>query len=295
MTASNPGQVRGVRACSLAMPYKWVYVRTAVILAAGKGTRMREPHPGVALEPAQSQMADIGAKAMIPIAGRPFLDYVLTAVADAGYERACIVVGHAQDILRRHYTETAPPTRIELTFVEQTEARGTADAVAAAEPCAGADDFLMLNGDNYYPMAVLASMRSLGGPGVVGFHRRGLLAEGNIPAERLPSYALVFADADGYLTRIVEKPDPELFASVDPDVSISMNCWRFSHRIFAACRAISPSSRHELELADAVEYATRTLDERFRVVASDEAVLDLSNRTDIPRVAARLRHVAVRT
>jgi dTDP-glucose pyrophosphorylase len=177
-------------------------VPTAVILAAGMGTRMRQPRPEVVLEPAQSTMADIGLKAMIPIAGRPFLDYVLTAIADAGYEQACVVVGHAQEVLRHYYTRTAPPTRIELTFAEQKDARGTADAVAAAEQCVGADHFLMLNSDNYYPASVLASIRLLG---------------------------------------------------------------------------------------------EQILDERFRVISSGEAVLDLSNRGDIPHVASKLQHVAVRT
>jgi dTDP-glucose pyrophosphorylase len=270
-------------------------VPTAVILAAGMGTRMRQPRPEVVLEPAQSTMADIGLKAMIPIAGRPFLDYVLAAIADAGYEQACVVVGHAQEVLRHYYTRTAPPTGIELTFAEQKDARGTADAVAAAEQCVGADHFLMVNSDNYYPASVLASIRLLGEPGLVAFDRRRLLAGGNISPDRLRNYALAFAGADGYLERIVEKPSSEMFASVDSNVLISMNCWRFSHRIFTACRAISPSSRHELELADAVQYATQILDERFRVISSGEAVLDLSNRGDIPHVASKLQHVAVRT
>ena len=256
---------------------------------------MREPRPELMLDSAQSAMADIGLKAMIPFAGRPFLDYVLTAIADAGYERACVVVGHAQEVIRDYYTSTAPPKRIEVAFAEQKAARGTADAVTAAEQCVGADQFVMVNSDNYYPASVLGSIRVMGEPGLVAFSRRGLLADGNISPDRLQGYALAFTDADGYLQRLVEKPGTEMLAAVDPDVMISMNCWRFSHRIFTACGAISPSSRGELELADAVQYAAQTLGEGFRVIASGEAVLDLSNRSDIPLVAAKLRHIAVRT
>ena len=153
----------------------------------------------------------------------------------------------------------------------------------------------MVNSDNYYPASALTSIRLLGEPGLVAFVPRGLIAGGNISAGRLRGYALAFAGADGYLERIVEKPGSEMFASVDPNVLISMNCWRFSHQIFTACRAISPSSRLELELADAVQYASQFLDERFRVISTGEAVLDLSNRSDIPRVAAKLQHVVVRT
>ncbi|HUR20811.1 MAG TPA: hypothetical protein VMZ90_08385, partial [Vicinamibacterales bacterium] len=51
-------------------------IQTAVVLAAGRGTRMRQPSPGVLLDPGQAAMADIGLKATIPIGGRPFLDHL---------------------------------------------------------------------------------------------------------------------------------------------------------------------------------------------------------------------------
>ena len=76
----------------------------AVILAAGRGSRMREPRSDVLLERAQAEMADRGLKGMIPIAGRPFLDYVLSALADAGYEHACLVIGADHDLVRTYYT-----------------------------------------------------------------------------------------------------------------------------------------------------------------------------------------------
>jgi glucose-1-phosphate thymidylyltransferase len=74
-----------------------------------------------------------------------------------------------------------------------------------------------------------------------------------------------------------------------------MNCWRFSRRIFQACRAISRSSRGEFELADAVQYAMNTLGEGFRVVEANAPVRDLSNRGDIAAVTAMLQGVTVRT
>jgi glucose-1-phosphate thymidylyltransferase len=67
-----------------------------------------------------------------------------------------------------------------------------------------------------------------------------------------------------------------------------MNCWQFRPVIFAACRAIGPSPRGELELPDAVQHAMDVLGERFRVVPVRAAVLDLSSRQDVAPVAARL-------
>jgi hypothetical protein len=56
---------------------------------------------------------------------------------------------------------------------------------------------------------------------------------------------------------------------------------------------VPPSPRGELELPAAVQYAIDVLGVRFRVIHADAPVLDLSQRADIPIVAARLRGVTV--
>jgi glucose-1-phosphate thymidylyltransferase len=270
-------------------------LRKAVILAAGLGTRMQEPRPHVTLEPAQTEMAELGLKAMIPIAGRPFLDYVLSSLADAGYSSACLVVGKAQPLIESYYTSTGRSRRIDVGFARQDSARGTAAAVLAAEAYGGHDDFLVINSDNYYPVSALAALRLLGEPGLVAFRRDGLLEGGNITPDRLSTYAAVFVGSDGYLDRIVEKPDHDMLTSSPSTTFISMNCWRFSPLIFTACRAISESPRGELELADAVQYSMSVLHERFRAVPVTDAVLDLSNRSDVAPVSAVLERIAVHT
>ena len=63
----------------------------AVILAGGRGTRMQKPDAAAALSPAQAAAADEGSKGMMPIHGRPFLDYVLSSLAEAGIEEVCLV------------------------------------------------------------------------------------------------------------------------------------------------------------------------------------------------------------
>jgi glucose-1-phosphate thymidylyltransferase len=249
---------------------------------------MREPQPDVFLDPAQAEMADRGLKGMIPIAGRPFLDYVLSALADAGYAHACLVIRPEHELVRTYYTNMAPPTGINVTFANQHIPRGTASAILAAETFVGGDDFVMVNSDNYYPVWALADLRLLGEPGFVAFHPEGLLS-GNVTPDRLNAYATVVVGPDGYLEHIVEKPDVDLAMTSAKDARfLSMNCWRFSPRIFPACRAISQSKRGELELADAVQYAMNTLDERFRAIHANAPVLDLSNRRDVAAVTAML-------
>ena len=263
----------------------------AVILARGLGTRMRKADGSAKLTAEEAAAADAGVKAMIPI-GRPFLDYVLSALADAGYRRACLVIGPEHEQVRDYYGRLHSD-RIDVSFAVQAQPRGTADATAAAEAFAAGGHILVINSDNYYPIAALRAVREeLTGSGLAGFTREGML-RGNIPPDRIARYAILQTDAAGRLVRIVEKPGCEDFAAVGEPVRVSMNCWRFAPSIFEACRAIAPSPRGEYELPDAVEYARAHLAVEFRCVTVDEPVLDLSHRSDLASVKAALADVEV--
>ncbi len=262
----------------------------AVVLARGKGTRMRDAGAAAAADPAQARVADTGVKGMIPFR-RPFLDYVLSALADAGCRDICLVIGPEHDTVREHYERLHQPKRVRVSFAIQADARGTADAVLAARAFAGRDPFLVLNSDNYYPVETLRALVALDGPGLPAFRRSTLIAESNIDAERVRSFAMLTIDERGDLLDIVEKPDPEAFARYGDDVRVSMNCWRFERSIFTACASIEPSARGEVELPNAVRYAVHVMGERFRTIPVDAGVLDLSRREDIAEVERRLAHV----
>ena len=76
----------------------------AVVLARGLGTRMRRTDDRRALTPEQAAAADDGVKAMMPVReGRPFLHFVLSALADAHVQEICIVVAPDADDIRRHF------------------------------------------------------------------------------------------------------------------------------------------------------------------------------------------------
>ncbi|MDY6913145.1 MAG: sugar phosphate nucleotidyltransferase [Planctomycetota bacterium] len=264
----------------------------AVILARGLGTRMRKDSDSAHLSKSQSSAADAGVKAMIPT-GRPFLDYVLTALADAGYRRACLVIGPEHDSIRDYYGQKGACRRLGVEFAVQVEPRGTADAVAAAETFAAGDHFLMINSDNYYPPEALSALRELPGSGLAVFDRETLLAGSNIPPERINKFAVIQFDAERNLLRILEKPQPEQISALTGPICISMNCWRFGPEIFQACRSISPSPRGEMEITDAVQYAIDSLGVKFRSMSFQVPVLDLSSRDDIAEVAKRLADVKV--
>jgi glucose-1-phosphate thymidylyltransferase len=264
----------------------------AVILARGLGTRMRRA-ADVAIDSTQAAVADTGVKAMIPI-GRPFLDFVLGAVADAGITDVCLVVGPEHDAIRRYYGEELELERLQIAFATQQRPLGTADAVLAAEPFAADDHFLVINSDNYYTPDALARLRSLGRSGLVGFEQDALVREGNIDASRVVKFAAVTVDSDGCLADLIEKPDEETWRRLGAHALISMNCWSFGPSIFEAARRIEPSPRGELEVTDAVRYAKARLGVRFAVVPVAAPVLDLSMRSDIPSVARRLEGMDVR-
>jgi dTDP-glucose pyrophosphorylase len=262
-----------------------------VILARGLGTRMRRDDGAATLDPSQAAVAASGIKALIPI-GRPFLDYVLSAAADAGYRRACLVVGPEQEPIREHYSRAALE-RISISYALQAQPRGTADAVAAAEQFAAGEPIAVINSDNYYPVEALRGLREQEGCAAALFEREAML-RGNVPEERIKRFAIARLGTDGDMLGVVEKPDEAALAAMPRPLWLSMNCWRFTPAIFDACRAIGPSPRGELELTDAVAYAINELGQRFRAVLIRQPVLDMTGRSDVAAVAALLAGVEVR-
>jgi len=258
----------------------------AVVLARGLGTRMREADPGAALTPEQARAADAGLKPMIPVNGRPFLDYVLSSLADIGVVEIALVVAPDHDLMRAYYAGETTPARVRLSFVVQAEAMGTANAILAVEPWTDGQPFLALNADNLYPQDALTNLAALDEPGLPVFDRDELIASSNIPAERIRAFAIVEVSSTGYMKRIIEKPtgNPDALST---SRSISMNCWRFDSRIFGACRDVPRSVRGEFELPEAVGLAVRR-GVPFRAIPAVGPVLDLSRRADTTDVATRL-------
>ena len=88
---------------------------SAVVLAAGEGTRMRSARP----------------KPLHRLCGRPMVLHVLDALAQLPVTRVVVVVGHRAEWVTKTLIEHAP-TGMAIEFVEQVEQRGTGDAMAVA-------------------------------------------------------------------------------------------------------------------------------------------------------------------
>ncbi len=267
-------------------------INKAVILARGLGTRMRKNSEAAGLTDQQAKIAATGVKALIPI-DRPFLDYVMHNLAEAGYTEICLVIGPEHTAVRDYYTNEIATSRVKVSFAIQQEPLGTADAVAAAREFAGSDHFIVINSDNYYPLQALIGLREIGCCGLAGFERQALIDNSNIPADRVNAFAVIQTDEDDFMSSIIEKPTTQQLAEVPQPHFLSMNCWRFGPSIFEACDNIEKSPRGEFELPDAVMYTRTKLAEKYKTARVFDGVLDLSCRDDIEEVIRRLKGTPV--
>lgn len=99
---------------------------TTIILAAGKGTRMKSPLP----------------KVLHPVAGRPMIMRVIDAVKSVDCDEVRVVVGHEQNLVRQIIESTG------ISCFAQNEQHGTAHAVRSAQPETIEGDVIILNGDH---------------------------------------------------------------------------------------------------------------------------------------------------
>lgn len=119
----------------------------AVILAAGKGTRMKSDT----------------TKVMHPILGRPMIEWVVRSALDAGCRHVTVIVGHQRDQVREHLEGKFPG---QVGFAVQEEQLGTGHAVwcAVDDLRDGADRTLILSGDvpNMQPSSLDAFVEAVG-------------------------------------------------------------------------------------------------------------------------------------
>jgi dTDP-glucose pyrophosphorylase len=274
-------------------PTRAAVVRTAVILAAGQGSRMRRTEPSAALDASQAAVAASGIKGMMPFGkpwARPFLEYVVSALADAGITEVVLVIGASHDLIRTHFTTGVHTSRVHVRFVVQPEPLGTANAVALAADSVGTKPFLVLNSDNYYPVEAVRLLAENGEAATVAFDRAALLRWGNIPAERVQAFAALDVDANGTLRGVVEKPAGE-WAAHDPRFRwVGMNLWCINPALADACRRVPRSTRGEFELPEAVALAIRE-GVAVRAIPFEGGVLDLSHRSDVSAVQQALADI----
>src|SRR6266851_1519564 len=199
----------------------------AVILAAGRGTRMKE------------LTADL-PKPMLLAAGTPILERLLERLMKAGYKEALIVTGYRAEAIEDHFRGY----RFPLSFVRQSPIDGTARAALLAREFVGSDAFLLTFGDI---LADLPSYRD-----ILDRLRRQPGAEAILGVKEVDDPyqgAAVYANPQGRVTRIVEKP-PRGESSTHWN---SAGIYAFRESIFEELGRVPKSPRGEYEITSAVE------------------------------------------
>jgi NDP-sugar pyrophosphorylase family protein len=153
-----------------------------------------------------------------------------------------------------------------LTYVTQTDQRGTADAVAAARESVSGE-FLVVNGDDYYAAENVAALAGQAGAAVLG-----------APAEASGRFGVLRADA-GLLVRIDEKPEEGGAALVNTGL------YKVDETIFEYIDRLAPSPRGELEFTGAL--ANYAADRPVAVVAAPAPWLPIATAHDL--LAAQLK------
>jgi histidinol-phosphate phosphatase family protein len=129
--------------------------RQAVILAGGRGTRMRP-------------ITDDRPKPMVPILGRPFLEYQIEQIRDQGFEHIVLLLGYLPEVVQDHFGDGRDwGVRIDysVTAPDQLTSSRVATARPIIDPC-----FLLLYCDNYWPMQMdrmWERFREAGKPGLI--------------------------------------------------------------------------------------------------------------------------------
>lgn len=242
--------------------------RVAVILAAGRGTRLRSAIP----------------KVLHRAAGRPLLAWVIRAAREAACEEILVVAGHGAAEVRRAMEERGEEG---LGWVIQEPQRGTGDALAqAAETIQGPATLLVLSGDA--PLVSGETLEALLARAEGGW---GALAVAELPEPG--ELGRVIPGREMTLERIVEAADatPEELALRWVNAGIYALP---APEIVPYLQALRPDNvKGELYLTDALTAAARNREIRLVRLADPREALGVNTRQDLARVHRALleRHM----
>jgi len=232
----------------------------AVVLAAGKGTRLRP-------------LTDDKPKVLVEVNGTPLIEDVFDNLIDAGATELIVVVGYKKEQIIDRYGDEYEG--VPITYAHQREQLGLAHGILQAEPHIDGDFMLML-GDNVFRGNL---------PDVTNRQKEdradaAFLVE-EVPYEEASRYGVLDTNEYGEITEVVEKPD-------DPPSNLVMTgFYTFTPAIFHACHLVQPSDRGEYELPDAIDLliqSGRTID----AIRLDGWRIDVGYPEDRDRAEERL-------
>ncbi|MEQ1860118.1 MAG: sugar phosphate nucleotidyltransferase [Chthoniobacteraceae bacterium] len=201
-------------------------INQAVILAAGRGTRMKD-------------LTDELPKPMLVVRGRPILEHIVEGLRDAGIRRVLLVVGYREDVVRGHFGDGVAHG-VAIEYVTQVVQDGTGRVVELAKAFVGSEPFILSYGDILIHAENYRRLVDLGeAEGIISVkHNPGEIAKGGA----------IFVDANFTVTDVREKPGEGEPTSPWYNAGV----YSFRPSIFTHTATIEKSPRGEYELTDAI-------------------------------------------
>jgi dTDP-glucose pyrophosphorylase len=232
----------------------------AVVLAAGRGTRMRE-------------LTVDFPKPMIEVRGKPVLQHIVEGLRDAGVRRILLIVGYHAETVRNFFGDGGP-SNVDIEYATQTVQDGTGRVVNLARSFAGDTPFILSYGD------ILVSPVN---------YKRVVDIPNDVEAiitvtrgEDVSKGGAVFVNEQMELVDLREKPKPG--EPTSPWYNAGLYAFRPS--VFEFIARLKPSPRGEYELTDAV----RDLAHSGKKVKAVELTGEWADVRD-PEILARLNNL----
>jgi dTDP-glucose pyrophosphorylase len=200
-------------------------VTKAVLLAAGKGTRMKE-------------LTNELPKPMLEVRGKPILLHIVEGLRAAGVADFCIIVGYRADVVRDFFGNGSK-FGVRISYATQVVQDGTGKVVELAKDFAGNDPFVLSYGDILIDPKNYARLTELGdAEGIVSVkHNEGEMAKGGC----------VVVNDRFELIDLIEKP-----SGPAPSPWYNAGVYAFRPGIFEFTARLKLSPRGEYELTDAI-------------------------------------------
>ena len=202
------------------------FIRRAVVLAAGKGTRM-------------GAITHETPKPMLPIQGKPMLEHILDRLARAGVTRFLLIVGYHHEIIEQHFHAWPLP----IEFRIQNPVNGTGSAARLAKHFANDEPFLLTYADILCDPAEYTRCA-----GILQEHERTAVALA-VKAVDDPWQGAAVYEENGRIRNIIEKP-PRGTSATHWN---SAGFYAFRPVLFDYLDRIQPSARNEYELTSAFD------------------------------------------
>jgi bifunctional UDP-N-acetylglucosamine pyrophosphorylase/glucosamine-1-phosphate N-acetyltransferase len=194
-------------------------MKTALILAAGAGTRMM---PLTATRP----------KPLLPVAGRPMISWTIDALKNSGVKDIYVLIGEGDEKIREALGD-------DVNYITQEEAKGTANAIGTAEGIIDGP-FICMNGDIVVDEELFR--------GLMEFYKKKKSNIMTVTSSREPRhFGVIELDKDQNVISITEKPEKPKSNYINAGIYV------FEPSIFESIKKTKESSRGEYEITNTLQ------------------------------------------